>query len=232
MKRILLTFSLLSIILLFLSCNNEEKIETDKVVLNYSESLSNFREKILSLAEEQQTKKSLKNEVSEEEESDFEMTEENAQYYINSLNDEAYDIFYSLGVTSEDMIEFNNHDVVLGAMMLLDYNSQYEEEVSSSHDVIDCVSRALIGVSFTNWAISGKITTKAMGIVFLKQVARKALGPIGIAWTIYDFVTCMAELDYNTPSDDDVLVDDNDVIYPDGNNGGSTGTETIAEDLT
>jgi hypothetical protein len=102
------------------------------------------------------------------------------------------------------MVEFDNHDVVLGAMMLLNYNSQYEE-ANSSYDVIDCISRSLIGISVTNWGIAGKITTKAMGIIFLKQVARKALGPIGIAWTIYDFVTCMAEIDYNIPPQEEYV---------------------------
>lgn len=203
MERVLLNVLLTGIALLFLSCNNEDRVEIAEVDRDYSKSLSNLREKVLVLAEEQ-TKKGLKSEETGEEKYDFEMTDEKALFYINSLNAEACDLFYSLGMTSEDIIEFNDHDIVLGAMALMVYNSQYEE-ANSSRDVLDCVSRALVGISFTNWAIAGKITTKAMGMIFLKQVARKALGPIGVAWTIYDFVTCMAEIDYNQGGEDEYV---------------------------
>lgn len=101
----------------------------------------------------------------------------------------ASDLFSIIGVTQQELAAYKEEDVALAGLILSSEMIQ-QTNPESSRDVIDCLGRAAFGISIAEWALTGRITA-TMGIRLLGQVARRALGPIAVAFVIYDFVDCM-----------------------------------------
>lgn len=117
---------------------------------------------------------------------------------IHAASTASAELFTNIGLTQEDLASYKEEDIAL-AGLLLSRELSREGISGSSNDVIDCIGRATLGISVSEWGLAGRLTAK-MGLQLLKQVARKALGPIAIGFIMYDLASCLSSMPQSAPT--------------------------------
>lgn len=194
MKRITSIASALVIMLHLFSCEgNEEVTEIIEPNLNseqFLEILQNEAEKLKVFIENQDGEQW--SQASREE-------EQNAASELQLLTSASYSYLVGVGLTEEEIeneMGADNVNLILVAMATLNIEnnpySKFENHSSSEERELGCLIEAL-GLNAFDAIRSGlesgvKIAAKSL----LKNIAKRLLGPIGVAITVAEFAWCMS----------------------------------------
>jgi hypothetical protein len=138
--------------------------------------------------------------------SDTEMSNKNVEDIMNIMNPltvTSTELLKTYGFTekelTEDMGDVNDPRLVIIGLAILKAETKNKEVAMNidsffatsvyAQDTFDCLIRS-VGIDAVVEIVKGKITKKAVSKL-IRKVAKRALGPIGAAWAIYEFGDCM-----------------------------------------
>jgi hypothetical protein len=138
--------------------------------------------------------------------SDTEMSNKNVEDIMNIMNPltvPSTELLKTYGFTekelTEDMGDVNDPRLVIIGLAILKAETKNKEVAMNidsffatsvyAQDTFDCLIRS-VGIDAVVEIVKGKITKKAVSKL-IRKVAKRALGPIGAAWAIYEFGDCM-----------------------------------------
>lgn len=209
-KFAIFTIKLLFFGLLFLNqaCqtdDNDFSIPEKEIALNKEEALVNFEnlaKQVLPSLQTNLEKVSLLNKTSDTE--IVEKNIENILFKLNPLINSSKELLKTYGFSEKDLKEYmeGNNDarlVLVGFAVFsaekknmkesINTNTKYIAPNAQEPDVFDCLIRS-VGIDTVVDLVKGRIS-KAAVAKLIKKLAKKALGPIGAAWAIYEFGDCM-----------------------------------------